>query len=97
MTPNVLRIRVVRSHHTNSGLNKPLDSRRSFYLEFKQGGRRGNEASYAASMGRGVEEIGENRQILGVKKVSFAVLSLDQDSEKTRFQGIRQSEALDAG
>jgi len=48
-------------------------------------------------MGRGVEEIGENRQILGVKKVSFAVLSLDQDSEKTRFQGIRQSEALDAG
>jgi hypothetical protein len=48
-------------------------------------------------MGGGGEAIGENRQILGVKKVSFAVLSLDQASEKTRFQGIRQSDALDAG
>ena len=48
------------------------------------------------SMGRGEEETGENRQILGVKKVSFAVLSLAQASEKTRFQGIRQGESLDA-
>jgi hypothetical protein len=47
-------------------------------------------------MGRGVEETGENQQILGVKKVSFAVLSFAQASEKTRFQGIRQSASLDA-
>jgi hypothetical protein len=80
----------------NSGLNKPLDSRRSSYVEFTQGGSRGSEASDLTSMGRGVEETGENRQILGVKKVSFAVLSFAQASEKTRFQGIRQSESLDA-
>jgi hypothetical protein len=47
-------------------------------------------------MGRGVEEPGENRQILGVKKVSFAVLCFAQASAKTRFQGIRQRESLDA-
>jgi hypothetical protein len=65
-------------------------------VEFTQGGRRGSEASYLTSRGREGEETGESRQILGVKKVSFAALSLDQDSEKTRFQGLRQSESLDA-
>jgi hypothetical protein len=47
-------------------------------------------------MGRGLEETGETRQILGVKKVSCAVLSFAQAAEKTRFQGIRHSESLDA-
>jgi hypothetical protein len=65
-------------------------------VEFKHGGSRGSEASYLTSIGRWVEETGENRQILGGKKVSFAVLSFAQDSEKMRVQGIRQSECLDA-
>ena len=47
-------------------------------------------------MRRFEETSADDRQIVGVKQVSLPGLSLDQESENTRLQGIRQGESLDA-
>jgi hypothetical protein len=52
----------------------------------KPGGRRGSDASDLTSRGRLADKTGEYRQFLGVKKVSFPVLSRAQDAEKGIFR-----------
>jgi hypothetical protein len=77
-------------------LNKPLDERRSGYVEFKQGCKTGSEAADVTSMRRCEEKPGANRAMVGVQNSSFGVLSLDHDADKPRLQGNRQDESLDA-
>jgi hypothetical protein len=79
-----------------AGWNTPVESRRSSSVECQPGGRRGRDASELTSRGRWGEATGEHRPIVGVNKVSLAVLSCVQDAANMRVQGIRPSESLAA-